>query len=143
MPDNPVLPCTTERPDNNRLWHTAVVWWGDTERGNHCRAYCKGGNMSDYIDRHAAIDAFYKYPNIDWTTLDVLAKINALPSADVQPVVRCKDCKYRIPITTRGGYFTYICAIEYEISDPYDLTRNVIDGNWYCADGERKVENND
>lgn len=39
----------------------------------------------DLISRQAAIDAFYKHPNIDWTTLDVLAKINALPSADVQP----------------------------------------------------------
>ena len=37
----------------------------------------------DCISRQAAIDAFYKHPNIDWTTLDVLAKINALPS--VQP----------------------------------------------------------
>lgn len=33
----------------------------------------------DTISRRVAIDAFYKYPNINWTTLDVLAKINALP----------------------------------------------------------------
>jgi hypothetical protein len=37
--------------------------------------------MSDLISRQAAIDAFYKHPNINWTTLDVLAKIDALPSA--------------------------------------------------------------
>ena len=40
---------------------------------------------TDCISRQAAIDAFYKHPNIDWTTLDVLAKINALPS--VQPTL--------------------------------------------------------
>lgn len=37
--------------------------------------------MSDLISRQAAIDAFYKHPNIHWTTLDVLAEIKALPSA--------------------------------------------------------------
>lgn len=36
---------------------------------------------NDTISRQVAIDAFYKYPNINWTTLDVLAKINALPPA--------------------------------------------------------------
>lgn len=37
--------------------------------------------MDDLISREAAIDAFYKCPNIDWTTFDVLAKIKELPSA--------------------------------------------------------------
>jgi hypothetical protein len=41
--------------------------------------------MNDLISRQAAIDAFYKYPNIDWTTLDILAKIKELPS--VQPTL--------------------------------------------------------
>ena len=36
---------------------------------------------NDLIDRQAAIDDFYKYPNMTWTTLDVLEHINALPSA--------------------------------------------------------------
>lgn len=70
----------------------------------------------DSISRQTAIDAFYKYPNIDWTTLDVLAKINALPSAQpdlsgysdklwqkayergkaeaLDEIVRCKDCRF-------------------------------------------------
>lgn len=52
----------------------------------------KGEPMSDLISRQAAIDAFYKYPNVKWTTLDVLEYINDLPSA--QPVIRCKDCKW-------------------------------------------------
>lgn len=39
--------------------------------------------MDDLISRQAAIDDFYKYPNVKWTTLDVLEHINALPS--VQP----------------------------------------------------------
>ena len=38
--------------------------------------------MDDLISRQAAIDDFYKYPNVKWTTLDVLEHINALPSAE-------------------------------------------------------------
>ena len=37
--------------------------------------------MDDLISRQQAIDEFYKYPNINWTTLDVIEKINSLPSA--------------------------------------------------------------
>ena len=49
--------------------------------------------MSDLISRQAAIDAFYLYPNINWTTLDVLKKINEMPT--IQPeIIRCKDCKH-------------------------------------------------
>lgn len=39
--------------------------------------------MSDLINRQQVIDAFYQYPNINWTTLDVMEKIKELPS--VQP----------------------------------------------------------
>lgn len=38
-------------------------------------------HLCDCISRQDAIDAFYKYPNIYWTTLDVLTKIDALPPA--------------------------------------------------------------
>ena len=37
--------------------------------------------MDDLISRQAAIEAFYLYPNISWTTLDVMKKINELPPA--------------------------------------------------------------
>ena len=37
--------------------------------------------MDDSISRQAAINEFYKYPNIHWTTLDVMAKLDELPSA--------------------------------------------------------------
>ena len=38
--------------------------------------------MDDLISRQAAMDEFYKCPNIHWTTLDVLAKLNELPTAE-------------------------------------------------------------
>lgn len=39
-----------------------------------------GMTMDDFISRRDAIGEFYKYPNIHWTTLDVLAVIDDLPS---------------------------------------------------------------
>ena len=51
--------------------------------------------MHDLISRQMAIDAFYKYPNINWTTLDVLAEIDDLPSA--QPVQQWILCSERLP----------------------------------------------
>ena len=38
-------------------------------------------SSANCISRQEAIAAFYKYPNIHWTTLDILAKIAELPSA--------------------------------------------------------------
>ena len=52
--------------------------------------------MSEYIEREKAIEAVGKYlePNAIGETLKTLLWV--LPSADVQPVVRCKDC-YHYP----------------------------------------------
>lgn len=61
--------------------------------------------MAEYITKEAAIQAF------EWGEADVIedygdgynfgfsrgiikSAINAIPAADVAPVVRCKDCKY-------------------------------------------------
>ena len=71
--------------------------------------------MTDYIERSAAIEA----AKHAWAKgLEPWQYIEALPVADVAPVVRCKDCKYR--------YSDSWC--EY-VDD---------DDNFYCARGERK-----
>lgn len=61
--------------------------------------------MAEYITKEAAIEVF------EWGDADVIedygdgynfgfsrgiikSAINAIPAADVAPVVRCKDCKY-------------------------------------------------
>lgn len=50
----------------------------DTNGGN-----TKKEQINDAVSRQALIDVFYKYPNVRWTTLDVLKKINSIPT--VQP----------------------------------------------------------
>ena len=53
------------------------------------------------------------------TALSVLEELDAAPTIDAVPVVRCKDCKY---------FKTRLCENENNHDD------------WFCADGERKNE---
>lgn len=100
--------------------------------------------MSDYIDRQAAIKAVYSIHPIDTelegvllSRLDVRYVLEALPSADVEPVVRCKDCIF--------GHkcFDVIHGITdswVECRNPDGLHRDVsCDG--YCSAGEYNREN--
>ena len=60
--------------------------------------------MTDYIDRQALIDLFQRVSYDDWnqgvvTTWanaykEAAALVEAVPPADVEPVVRCKDCEF-------------------------------------------------
>lgn len=51
--------------------------------------------MTDYIDRQEAIDAVY-YAIGDGDKADFCVDvIRSIPSADVEPVVRCRDCIHR------------------------------------------------
>ena len=47
--------------------------------------------MDEYIDRKGLRKALY---DADENTFDGLDIIDNYPAADVQPVVRCKDCKH-------------------------------------------------
>lgn len=49
--------------------------------------------MSDYISREDAID-IVRHECCEWRGLakEIVKQFNGLPSADVAPVVRCKDC---------------------------------------------------
>ena len=80
--------------------------------------------MAKYIEREAAIKA----AKHAWAkNLEPSQYIEALPAADVAPVVRCKDCKYIVEATVNSNGFL-ICHInDMEIS-PTD----------FCSYGERK-----
>ena len=78
--------------------------------------------MDDLISRQAAIDAFYKHPNINWTILDVLTKINALPSAQPEwkkvgenPMI--SEEKMKIVI---NNYFKDECNVNMSIREAFE-----------------------
>ena len=87
--------------------------------------------MGNYIERKAAIDALGERP-MTWTDsgyelscanqydLDRLA-IETVPTADVQPVVRCKDCN---EYQTKFRW----CKLHDEEMQPTD----------FCSKGERR-----
>lgn len=57
----------------------------------------------------------------------VIDLIDGLPAADVQEVVRCKDCKYYFKSTAYNGY---LCGMAVGLCD--------VDDDSYCSYGERK-----
>lgn len=67
--------------------------------------------MGDYISRQAAIDAILGItPMRNTIPLDsAIFNIKKLPSADVHPVVRCKDCKYFDSGTDEDGKPFFKC----------------------------------
>ena len=55
--------------------------------------------MAEYIERSAAIKA----AKHAWAKgLEPSQYIEALPAADVAPVVRCKDCKHLVAVNVNG-----------------------------------------
>lgn len=58
----------------------------------------------------------------------------------VQPVViTCEHCKYRTARTDeRFTHKEYYCGYEFGLCDPYEMTRNANDPNYFCADAKRR-----
>lgn len=83
--------------------------------------------MADYIKREDAIQAFDPQQRQDWYTPWIVETLKDLPSADVAPVVRCKDCKHRIKWKESYG-----CAFWGYYGDEF------ADGEMFCSKGERK-----
>lgn len=93
--------------------------------------------MNDYISRQAAIDAIScditvtgrQNAELVAATIGTFAdRIKALPSADVQQVVRCRDCKWFNKIG---------CAIK--IVDESDKPHE----DDFCSFGERRTDESD
>ena len=86
--------------------------------------------MSDLISRQAAIDAvssmFAPTPTQKDMVEDCLEIIENLPSAQPE-IIRCKDCKWYVPISENYGKCTYRMR-EHLLNEPSD----------YCSYGERK-----
>ena len=104
--------------------------------------------MSDYIDRQAAIEVLNKLARSNFTLkpgyeyylgalYDAEQDIKYLPSADVVPVVRCKDCVHQTKFwhndgrMKNGGYYIYGCDLVDEYS-------HVCLDDDFCSRGERR-----
>ena len=96
--------------------------------------------MSRYIDANKAIEIWKDQDYIKLSSQETNAKImlDAVPSADVVEVVRCKDCKrgeWRVSgldNKTKG----YRCAIHAVLGFDFG-------DNGYCSYGERKEQENE
>ena len=101
--------------------------------------------MIELIDRQALKDAVKRYAGepikqndrkCQAICLDMLGTIDAQPTIDAVPVVRCKDCKwYSIYEAKKDGtpdkrYSPSVC-----LRGIYAKRR---DPDWYCAEGERR-----
>lgn len=69
--------------------------------------------------------AFAPCGNGNYETVNIIYEtdIDAMPTIDAVPVVRCKDCKY-------GTYYHGIYGCEVGLHDD----------DFFCADGERSEE---
>lgn len=56
-----------------------------------------------------------------------LTMLNEQPTVDAVQVVRCKYCKHR----------TELCGVGW-----HPCTDMAVNNNWFCADGERKDDDN-
>lgn len=86
----------------------------------------------DIVERGAQLSGCYsagiaRY--MDRMLANVLAEVDIAPTVDAVPVVRCKDCVYRVivrdPLT--GTMDCYGCKVMHYNED-----------DWFCSFGERK-----
>ena len=87
-------------------------------------------NEKRLIDANALMEEAYdsdeKQGNDVWHTGDIEYLVMAQPTVDAVEVVRCKDCKFPIKDDMYGGYW---------------CNGSRVPSNWYCADGERRTDN--
>lgn len=82
--------------------------------------------MAEYIERNAAIEA----AKHAWAKgLEPSQYIEALPAADVAPVVRCEGCKHRI--------YKYVNSWIGEIGG-CNIFNHPMPNDAFCSYGERK-----
>ena len=98
--------------------------------------------MSDYISREAAIEEILNfYDHAGFFEQDTVAKtigiIKAIPGADVADVIRCKDCRWWDKFNDVRGYC--MAAKHGYFSGRWEITiHRKYDGDFYCADAERR-----
>ena len=88
--------------------------------------------MADYISREAAIELLTTALDDDWEPEYAQDRLSEIPTADVRPVVLCRDCKHFDPYPgdcTDGG-------IEGVCKRHNSIGVLVMDED-FCSDAER------
>ena len=90
--------------------------------------------MSEYIKREDALEMCKRYFRGTLNSVATREDINAIPAADVEPVVRCRDCEHSEEVdeeskTMFEGDPEFYCG---HIDCP-------VDGNGFCSAGKRKA----
>lgn len=68
------------------------------------------------------------------------SEIEAAPTVDAVPVVRCRDCRHKKldgPSTCKGIVNEFYCDAKLEWRYQYEGEPDILD--WFCADGEVKT----
>lgn len=85
---------------------------------------------NDYIKRSDALNEFHEWiVSNDGNIFSLASALEAIPAADVEPVVHCRDCKYR---DQRFSVHNAICTKCYEM--------DCMQGYGFCSMGERMEE---
>lgn len=89
--------------------------------------------MAEYIDREAALNVVDFWASSREQNIQLTTAVNAIPSADVIEVVRCKDCRYSYEEPYSMGISHRVCAygvyVDCEVEDDF-----------YCAFGVKTDE---
>ena len=97
---------------------------------------------NDYILRSDAVSAFCG--NCEGTEVcgqlgepcEEVKRIKAIPAADVEPVVRCRDCRFAH--MTYDGECKYCDCFANKDEDGELNETLYLDGDFFCAFGKRK-----
>ena len=93
------------------------------------------------IDADALLNRMQKDPLFDLVErYGVSGVIDAEPTVDAVPVIRCKDCKHCLNYCRiiEDRKYDYACALKEEYWYPYGRFR--VNENDFCSRAERKEE---
>lgn len=110
--------------------------------------------MAKYIDQDALVSALEDICGGSGVGLmvkeEMLHIARTFPATEVQEVVRCKDCKYRVPLdkhcnlSSYYGHCTEWHGVETENVwhkyKKYYKDYSIVEPDGYCSFGERKEE---
>ena len=91
--------------------------------------------MAEYIEREALLSAFElaDYPFSDFD--DAFEMVENAPPADVAPVVRCKDCKYRTWFVPGYGCGNFESPFYKAVDEDVSIMTKPDD---FCSYGEKR-----